>query len=66
MKKFFVTAIAVIIAVLAIPAVKAFAADTALEDIPILGYSESGKAVKWYEEKSVYMECHYLFDDWED
>lgn len=50
MKKFFVTVIAIIVTVLAIPAVRAFAADAALEDIPTLGYTESGKAYCLYEE----------------
>lgn len=50
MKKFFVTSIAIIVTVLAIPAVRAFAADAALEDIPTLGYTESGKAYCLYEE----------------
>lgn len=50
MKKFFVTSIAIIVTVLAIPAVRAFAANTVLEDIPTKGQTESGKAYCLYEE----------------
>lgn len=50
MKKFFITALVIIVTVLAIPAVQTFAADTVLEEIPTLGYTESGKAYCLYEE----------------
>lgn len=49
MKKF-ITAIIIIVTVLAIPAVGAFAAEKPLEDIPTRGYTESGKAYCLYEE----------------
>lgn len=51
MKKFFITAIILIVTVLAMPAAGAFAAEKALEDIPTRGYTESGKAYCLYEEK---------------
>ncbi|MDE6133113.1 MAG: hypothetical protein K2G04_07060, partial [Oscillospiraceae bacterium] len=35
-------------------------------DLTYYYIDKDGKAVKWYEEKSVYMECHYLCDVWED
>ncbi|MDE5576040.1 MAG: hypothetical protein K2J11_01460 [Oscillospiraceae bacterium] len=50
MKKVIFTAIVLIITVLAMPAVGAFAAEKPLEDIPIWGYSESGKAYCRYDE----------------
>lgn len=52
MKKFFITATAIFIAVLSIPAVMAFAADTALEDIPMLDeyYFGSKKAYIYYSD----------------
>lgn len=42
MKKFFITILAMIVTVLVIPAVRAFAADTALEDIPVMSYYYDG------------------------
>lgn len=51
MKKLFITAMAVILAVLSVPVFTAFAADGGeLADVPILGYSESGKAYCLYDE----------------
>lgn len=50
MKKIFITAIVIIVTVFAMPAVGAFAANKALEDIPTRGYTESGKAYCLYEE----------------
>ncbi|MDE5991803.1 MAG: hypothetical protein K2G87_02000, partial [Oscillospiraceae bacterium] len=50
MKKFFITAIVLVVTVLTIPAVRAFAAEKPLKDIPIWGYSESGKAYCRYDE----------------
>lgn len=51
MKKFFITAIAVIIAVLSVPVSVAFADNEELADIPMRVYSASGKAYCLYEEK---------------
>lgn len=50
MKKIFITAIVIIITVLAAPAVRTFAEKKALEDIPARNYSESSKAYCLYEE----------------
>ena len=56
MKKFFITAIIIIVTVLAMPAVGAFAADTALEDIPMLNeyYFGSQKAYLYYSSDDYY------------
>lgn len=52
MKKIFITATVIFIAVLSMPAVMAFAADTALEDIPMLDeyYFGSQKAYLYYSD----------------
>lgn len=51
MKNFFITAIVLIVTVLTLPAVRAFAEGKELEDIPARGYTESGKAYCLGEEK---------------
>lgn len=52
MKKFFITAATIFIAILSIPVFTAFAADTALEDIPMLNkyYFGSKKAYLYYSD----------------
>lgn len=50
MKKFFITAIVLIVTALAMPAAGAFAADKPLEAIPARGYTQSSKAYCLYEE----------------
>lgn len=51
MKKLFITAMAVIFAVLSVPILTVFADNEELADIPIRGYSASGKAYCLYKEK---------------
>lgn len=63
MKKFFITAIIIIITVIAMPAAGAFAAEKALEDIPTRGYTQSSKAYCLYEENDgeyvlTYINCN--------
>ncbi len=50
MRKIFIIALVLIVTVLAIPAVGAFAEGKALEDIPTWGYTESSKAYCRYTE----------------
>ena len=63
MKKFFITAIVLIVTVFTMPAVRTFAAEKALEDIPTRGYTQSSKAYCLYEENDgeyvlTYINCN--------
>lgn len=51
MKKFFITAIIIFIAILSAPVFTVSADSGELADIPIRGHSESGKAYCLYDEK---------------
>ena len=60
MKKFFIIAIVLIVTVLAIPAVSVFAEGKALEDIPTIGYTQSGKAYCLYDESDGEYVLNYI------
>lgn len=64
MKKFFVTALAIILTVLEIPAVRTFATDKTLNEIPVPSFYDSGSCKAYckteYERKSEMYKLYYI------